>query len=114
MNIASENRNLDEDRRTVRNFRLIALAVVLMLIIGSVSYHYIEGWNMLDSVYFCVVSLATVGYGDLAPTTNFGKLFTIFYLIIGISIFAAFANTLIKSRVARHSLKDTPKKNLKK
>lgn len=114
MSASSEYQNQEEDKKIIRNFQLIALAVVLLLVVGTVSYHHIEGWNFLDSLYFCVVSLATVGYGDFAPKTNLGKVFTIFYLIIGISIFAAFANTLIKSRIAKHSLKGDEKKNRKK
>ena len=59
------------------------------LLIGTLAYHWLEGWNFLDSLYFCVVSLATVGYGDYTPTTPFAKLFTIGYLVNGIAILLA-------------------------
>ena len=38
-------------------------------------------------VYFCVVTMSTVGYGDFSPETALGKVYTIFYLFIGIGIF---------------------------
>ena len=38
-----------------------------MLLAGVLVYHWLEGWSYLDALYFCVVSLATVGYGDLTP-----------------------------------------------
>ena len=54
---------------------LVVLAVILG--VGTVSYHVIEDWSLLNAFYFCVVSLLTVGYGDLVPTTDFGKAFTV-------------------------------------
>jgi hypothetical protein len=53
----------------------------------------------LDAVYFCVITLATVGYGDFAPTTPLGRLFTIFYVLLGISLFLAFVNLLARKRL---------------
>lgn len=76
--------------------RYIALLALAVLGIGVVFYHHIENWSWLDSLYFSVITLATVGYGDLVPTTDAGKLFTIFYVVIGIGIFAASANYLLK------------------
>lgn len=60
-----------------------------ILLLGTVVYHWFEGWSYLDSLYFCVVSLATIGYGDLAPTTPEARLFTVFYVINGIGILLA-------------------------
>jgi voltage-gated potassium channel len=59
------------------------------LLAGTFVYHWLEGWNYLDSLYFCVVSLATVGYGDYTPSTPIAKIFTIFYIINGIAILLA-------------------------
>lgn len=59
------------------------------LLLGTLIYHWLEGWSYLDALYFCVVSLATVGYGDLTPTTPLARAFTIFYLINGIGILLA-------------------------
>ena len=57
-----------------------------MLLIGVLVYHWLEGWSIIDALYFCVITLATIGYGDLTPTTPLAKLFTIFYVINGIGI----------------------------
>ena len=61
--------------------------VILILIIGMIFYHFIEGWRYLDSIYFSSTTLAAVGYGDFFPKTDLGKIFTIFYQFIGIPFF---------------------------
>jgi hypothetical protein len=70
--------------------RPVMLWALLWLIAGTFIYHWLEGWSYLDALYFCVVSLATVGYGDLTPTTPLARGFTIVYLLNGIAILLAF------------------------
>ena len=69
-----------------------------LLLTGTIFYHFAEGWNWLDSLYFCVITLSTVGYGDLDPTTPTSKIFTIVYIFIGLSIFVSLVNMLAKAR----------------
>jgi hypothetical protein len=61
----------------------------VMLLAGVFVYHWLEGWDYIDALYFCVVTLATIGYGDLTPTTPEAKLFTVFYVINVIGILVA-------------------------
>ena len=89
----------------VKQFRWIFLVSASTVLVGTIFYHIIEKWSWIDAYYFSVVSLTTVGYGDLAPTTNFGKIFTTFYLIIGISIIAALLNNIIKNFMAKRELR---------
>lgn len=65
-----------------------------VLIVGMVVFHYAEGWGWLDSLYFCVVTLTTIGYGDLYPKTDIGKIFNIFYIFIGIGLILSFIQTV--------------------
>jgi hypothetical protein len=71
---------------------LFALAAAV-LAVGVVFYSRVEGWSVVDSAYFCVVTLGTVGYGDVTPTTDLGKLFTTVYIIVGLSIIGGFFAT---------------------
>ena len=50
-------------------FRAALAWLLLILLIGTVFYHLEEGWSWLDSLYFSVITLSTVGYGDFEPTT---------------------------------------------
>jgi voltage-gated potassium channel len=79
-------------------YRSLLYWILLLLLVGTVFYVRVEGWRPLDSLYFCVISLATVGYGDFSPVTDAGKLFTIFYVLIGFGMLATFLNMLAKER----------------
>lgn len=73
---------------------LIVMAVVIG--IGTLSYHWMEEWSIVNAAYFSVVSLLTVGYGDYVPTSDGAKLFTIAYLLTGVGIIASAATTIIQ------------------
>jgi hypothetical protein len=61
-------------------------SLIGLIIFGTIVYHYLEGWTWIQSFYFSVVSLTTVGYGDLHPTNDMSRLFTAFYMLIGVAI----------------------------
>ncbi|MCK5559301.1 MAG: two pore domain potassium channel family protein [Thermoplasmata archaeon] len=69
-----------------KDFRHLTIFVIFIIVIGTVFYHEVEDWRWLDSVYFCIMTLTTVGYGDLYPLTDGGKIFTILYIIIGLGV----------------------------
>lgn len=73
--------------------------IVAVLAIGTFFYSSIEGWRLLDALYFSSVTLTTIGYGDLTPLTDAGKIFTIGYIFVGIGVMLSFINL-----VARHAL----------
>ncbi len=79
-------------------YRAILLWITVLLLVGTIFYTRVEGWSALDSFYFTVVTLATVGYGDFAPTTPESKIFTVVYLFLGMSLFITFISLLAKQR----------------
>ena len=86
-----------------------------MIVLASVVYRYVEGWRWIDAFYFSVMTVATVGYGDIAPQTDIGKLFTILYIFCGLGLFVAtataFADRMIKgsNTATSHTVTDDGK-----
>lgn len=94
-------------------YRDLIITTVLILALGTVAFHYLEGWSFVDSLYFSIITLTTIGYGDFSPQTTYGKLFTIFYITLGIGIVLAFVNTVYhhfeKERKAKEKKKERGK-----
>ena len=75
-----------------RTYSYLATAAVLLIATGTVVYRLLEDWSWVDSFYFSAIALSTVGFGDLSPTTDGSKLFTVLYLAIGIGSASAYLN----------------------
>ncbi len=73
-----------------RDFRNLCVWLLAIILLGSWFYARVEGWTLLDSVYFSITTLTTVGYGDFYPHTAAGKIFTIFYILVGIGMLSGF------------------------
>jgi voltage-gated potassium channel len=67
-----------------------AIALVALLAVGTVGYHLLEGFNFIDSLYMAVITMSTVGFGEVHPLSAAGRLFTI-GLILGGGAIAAYA-----------------------
>jgi voltage-gated potassium channel len=98
--------------RTPRVVTLLSLTMFVAVTFALVIM-VIEGWGLVDAFYFAVVSMATVGYGDLAPQTTPGKLITIGFLLVGIGIFVltvgAIAEAVLSAlRQGAHGNASTP------
>ena len=84
-------------------FRLSIYLIIFFVVLagGTAGFKVLEDRSWIDSFYFIVVTMATVGYGDVHPVTAAGKFFAIFLIILGVSTFlGVFANgaELILSR----------------
>jgi voltage-gated potassium channel len=82
-------------------FRFLLALVISLLVSGTVFFTLVGGWSVLDSFYFSVTTLTTVGFGDPAPATAAGKLFTIVYIFVGLGVIGGFINVLAKHTFAR-------------
>jgi hypothetical protein len=74
--------------------RGLVYAALLIIALGTLFYRFVEGWRWIDAFYFAVVTLTTVGYGDLTPQTDAGKLFTVFYILTGLGILGSFVGLI--------------------
>ena len=103
--------SLDEAQMITRRFWQIALVALVTVLLGSETFMHLEHVPFIDALYFSVVSLLTVGYGDVTPHTTEGKIFVMVYLLVGIGIMAVFVETLLRHAVATRVIRKHSKKN---
>lgn len=84
-------------------FRATLVLLVGLLLAGTLVYPVLEGWSLVDALYFSVVTLATVGYGDIHPVTDMGKLFTVLYILTGVGVLVVFASRVVNVMVSQRS-----------
>ena len=100
--IFRKTKTLDKEIRNA----LVAFALIISL--GTFAYHFLEGWTLFDSLYFSIITLTTIGYGDVHPTLMVTKMFTMGYVLVGVGlVFYIFTS------VSHHMFEDE-KKDLRK
>ncbi|MDD3263003.1 MAG: potassium channel family protein [Candidatus Absconditabacteria bacterium] len=80
------------------------LLVGLIIVIGAFTFHFVEGWKILDAFYFIISVMTTIGFGDFTPQTDIGKIFVMFYAIIGVPFFISIGGLFLETRF-RKSIK---------
>ena len=93
---------MKEDAR----FKALTVSATALLIVATVTSRALEGCNWVDSLYFSVVSVTTVGFGDLVPSSDASKLFTVFYVMSGIALIAAYLQAALRRVGSRDLEKD--------
>lgn len=78
----------------MKKIRLALLLLILLIILGTCGYVYLEKWGILDSLYMTVITISTVGFHEIHGLNPAGKIFTIFLIISSVGIFA-YAVTII-------------------
>jgi voltage-gated potassium channel len=66
------------------NLKIALIFILILIVIGSIGFHLIEGWGLLESIYVTVTTLTTVGYGDFAPQSRAGMIFTVVLVAFGV------------------------------
>ena len=85
-------------------FRGLVFLVIMTLATGTVFYSLAEGWSLLDAFYFSVITLTTVGFGDFTPASTLGKIFTAFYIFVGVAIILTFIDTMGEVSLRRRGI----------
>lgn len=76
--------------------------LILIIILGSTGYMYIEGWSFTDSIYMTVETIATVGFGEVHPLSYPGKWFTMVLVISGVGFYGFIINSIVKNFLERN------------
>jgi voltage-gated potassium channel len=97
----------DLDRATaILRWRFLAVGGVLAaaLVIGTLGFRLVEGWPLFDAFYMTLMTLTTVGYGEIHPLSFHGRMFASFVMLVGVAtVFVSFAiigETLLRLELA--------------
>jgi len=90
----------------LRNLRRILLALAALVVIGTLGFHFIEGWSYFDALYMVVITLTSIGYGEVHPLSHQGRVFNIGLIVMGAIIVAltigAITQALLEFELAKY------------
>jgi|Deesub1362B_J571_1020462.scaffolds.fasta_scaffold00248_26 voltage-gated potassium channel len=90
--------SLGSVKRSIAN---IAGALIAVVIFGTLSYHFVEGWSYFDSLYMTVITITTTGYGEIYQMGSGGRIISMFLMFFGIGIFFYAINSFVPLIVER-------------
>lgn len=67
------------------SIKQLMVVIFMLIVVGAVLFHLLEGYSPVDSIYMAVITLSTVGYGEPAPMSEAGRLFSVIYIIAGVT-----------------------------
>jgi voltage-gated potassium channel len=93
--------------------RALPLVAGLLVLSGTLFYWRFEDWSLLEAFYFCIVTLTTVGFGDLSPTTDATKIFTIVYILTGFGVLVALLTSVAQQYIRQKADSGGPRERLR-
>ena len=83
--------------------KALPLVAGALLLTGTIFFWRTEDWTIIQALYFSVVTLTTVGYGDLHPTSAGTQIFTIIYILTGLGVFVALLASVAEKYIEQKS-----------
>lgn len=69
-----------------RPLKILTIALLLLTAAGTAGFHYIEHWSWFDSFYMVIITLSTIGYGEVHPLSHAGRAFNIVLIVAGVAL----------------------------
>ena len=88
------------------NFDRVLLVIIILLLFSSITYSVVEERTLIDSFWWTIVTVTTVGYGDIAPTTVPGRLVALINMIVGVGVLAILSASLASILVSKKIKED--------
>lgn len=79
-----------------RHLRFAVCLLAVTTLIGTLGYMIMEGWGLLDAAYMTVITMTTVGYGEVHDMGYTGRVFTIFLVAMGAVSFLYVTSALVQ------------------
>ena len=90
------------------------LLLVITIFLGATGYHFIEAYPPIDALYMAVITIATVGFGEIHPLSQAGRLFTIVLILVGFVVLGFFGASLAELLLERVWSGNFRRKRMKK
>src|SRR6185369_2721844 len=72
--------------KSLRNLRLIGVALLGLTLAGTAGFHFIEGWSWFDGFYMVITTFTTIGYQETHPLSHAGRVFNVGLIVVGVSL----------------------------
>ncbi len=92
--------------KLIRIISIITIGMFIIILTGTIGFQYFENLSALDALWLTVVTILTVGYGDIVPQSAEGKIFALIIVPIGIVLFA-YALSFITATIIEGELSET-------
>ena len=79
----------------LKNFRLPLILTILTMLVGTLGYIIIDDFTLMDAIYQTGITITTVGFGEIAPVSDAGRIFTITLIVSGFAIFSSAVGILV-------------------
>ncbi len=83
----------------IKHLLISTFLSILIVMLGTIGYMVFEGWNFIDALYMTVITIATVGYGEIHPVSNIGRLFTMLIILLGVGFSLYVAGVIVQLMV---------------
>lgn len=90
-----KNSTMDNIKKLILSF----LLTLVIICIGTIGYILIENWGILDALYMTIITLTTVGYGEVHEVSKMGRIFTIFLVFFGFGFIIYVAGAVVQFMV---------------
>ena len=75
-------------------FKYVVFITTIMIAVGGILIHFAEGMSYSDGIWWAFVTTTTVGYGDISPSTFYGRLIAMVLMLLGIGLLGTITSTL--------------------
>ncbi len=91
--------------RALRYLKYVGIAIVGLVVVAMLGYHFIEGWPLFDGLYMALTTITTIGYAEVHTLSHAGRVFNLFVIIFGVGLvfltIGLFTEALVEFEVGR-------------
>lgn len=72
--------------KALPNLKIVFVALLALMFVGTAGFHFLEGWSWFDGFYMVLTTITTIGYGEVHPLSKVGRIFNAFVIVTGVAL----------------------------